>query len=393
MERPQVYCQNCRTPNSLRETHCRECGTRLLLVVFPQSLQYDTNHVPSFYEDHLLERVSLLELRLVQMSESLRIAMDIIRDQGKIVKENQQQVKHLRKKLGLGAEPEKSPVTRKKSPKKKEKTPPVREILAEHDAPNAGLFTKIIDEGVRLLKQHDEKEAFRMLERAVLLSPRNVPLLLFVGINYFFADNFAPAGKHLEQVLAIAPDRSEARLLLGTIAADEGDTEKARRLLSIHAESEKTAGVVNFIWGMTAAYDANWTESLAAFKLALEHGETSELHYLIGCSLFQLGDRAAALRHFQKAISIDRKYSDAWFMQAVIYHAQNDFEREGNMLRNTGEHLENGAQCFEFLQKGQIDFETALPFRHFKQKNARILTGGARRLALFVENLLAAAIE
>ena len=87
MERTPVYCQNCRSRNSLRDTHCQNCGTRLLLVVFPQSLQFDTNHVPSYYEDHLLERVSLLELRLVQMSESLRIAMEIIREQGKIVRE------------------------------------------------------------------------------------------------------------------------------------------------------------------------------------------------------------------------------------------------------------------------------------------------------------------
>ena len=80
-------------PEQFETSHCQNCGTRLLLVVFPQSLQYDTNHVPSFYEDHLLERVSLLELRLVQMSESLRIAMEIIREQGKIVKENQNQVR------------------------------------------------------------------------------------------------------------------------------------------------------------------------------------------------------------------------------------------------------------------------------------------------------------
>jgi hypothetical protein len=72
------YCQNCRAANDVGETICRNCGTRLMLVVFPQSLKYDTNYVPSFYEDHILERVSLLELRLSQITEQLAMALEFI---------------------------------------------------------------------------------------------------------------------------------------------------------------------------------------------------------------------------------------------------------------------------------------------------------------------------
>ena len=73
-----IYCQSCRAANDSNETHCQECGTRLLLVVFPSSLQYDTNHVPTYYEDHLLERVTLLELRIAQISERLESAFDFL---------------------------------------------------------------------------------------------------------------------------------------------------------------------------------------------------------------------------------------------------------------------------------------------------------------------------
>jgi patatin-like phospholipase/acyl hydrolase len=73
-----IYCQNCRSANDLSETHCRECGTRLLLVIFPNSLQYDTNHVPTYYEDHLLERVTLLELRLAQLAGRLESAFELL---------------------------------------------------------------------------------------------------------------------------------------------------------------------------------------------------------------------------------------------------------------------------------------------------------------------------
>ena len=77
------YCQNCRAANPVGETNCVRCGTRLLLVVFPQSLKYDTNYEPSFYEDHLLERVSILELRLAQITEQLALAYEFIAREAK----------------------------------------------------------------------------------------------------------------------------------------------------------------------------------------------------------------------------------------------------------------------------------------------------------------------
>lgn len=389
MERTPVYCQNCRTKNSLKETHCQNCGTRLLLVVFPQSLQYDTNHVPSFYEDHLLERVSLLELRLLQMSESLRIALEIIREQGKIVKETQHQVRLLNKRLGGQNEP-KSKENKTNAPPKTDQT--IEKIVAEHDSPNTELFTKLLHEGIGLLEKNEEKEAFQMLERAALLSPRNVPLALFTAKTYFFADKFADAKKHLERAFEMSPDNTEVLFLLGVIYADYADAEKARLFLSILAEHEKKAMVVNFIWGFLAAFEENWTEAVAALKLAQEHAEFAEICYLTGCVFFQQKDFVSALRHFQKAISLDRNYADAWFMQAVIYRLTDD-EREKNMLENAAELKEAGAQCAEFLRKNKLDLETALPFRHFKKKDARILTGGALRLSRFLKSEIFKAIE
>jgi len=382
VERTPVYCQNCRSQNSLRDTHCQNCGTRLLLVVFPQSLQYDTNHIPSYYEDHLLERVSLLELRLLQMSESLRLAMEIVREQGKLVKDNHNQIRALNKKLGPPGEKKSTP-NKGGAADKLSRT--IEQIVAEHDSPNGELFSKLLAEGVKLLEKTEEKEAFRMLERAVLLSPRNVPLLLFTAQRYFFVDKYGDAKKYLEKAFELAPDNLEILLFLGFIYADEGETEKARLFLSIPAENEKTARIVNFIWGMLAAFEEKWTESGAAFKLALEAEEIPELQYLLGCVYHQQKDEILSLRHLQRAISLDRKYSDAWFMQAVIYHLQND-EREKNMLQNASEMKEAGAQCAEFLRKNKLDLEIALPFQHFKKKDVWLLTGGALRLTRFLKN-------
>jgi tetratricopeptide (TPR) repeat protein len=403
VEKPSVYCQNCRSQNSLRETHCHNCGTRLLLVVFPNSLQYDTNHVPTYYEDHLLERVSILELRLVQMSESLRIAMDIIREQGSLIKENHALSKNLFQLLSsLDIEEAErfkqtwsdlKPKESKNKVAKDKNSQIIENIVAEHDSPNTELLTKLLNESVKLLAQNEEKESFRMLERAVLLSPKNVSLLTFIGKTFFFADKFSDAKKHLENAHLLVPDNFEILLLLGAIYADEAEAEKARRFLSILAGNKKTSCVVNFIWGILAAFEENWTESVAAFKLAQENAEVPELQYLIGCDYFQIADEIPALRHFEQAVAADKKYSDAWFMQAVICRSQMDEEREKNALQNAADKTEVGSQCGELLRKNKLELAVALPFQHFKKKNARLLTGGALRLMRFFKGEIGRAIE
>jgi len=389
VERPDVYCQNCRSQNSLRDTHCRQCGTRLLIVVFPQSLQYDTNQVPTFYEDHLLERVSLLELRLAQMGEGLRIAMEIMREQGKILRENHELVKSLFQKLG-GSD---IPPPKSKPPKSNKTSPVIEQIVAEHDSPNSELFSKLLTQTARLFEKNEEKEAFRMLERAALLSPRNLSLLVFAAKTGFLAEKFSEAKKYLEKAFDFAPDNLEVLLLLGTIYADEGETKKARLYLSILAERETTSRVVNFIWGMLAAFDENWSEAVAAFKVAAEQGASAELEYLLGCAYFQQQDFAAAERHFQNAGARAERYADAGFMQAVVYRKLNDEARAQASFEQAAMSKEPGAQSAEFLRKNKLDLQTALPFQHFGKRRARLLTGGAQRLAHFLKIEIVKAIE
>lgn len=403
MNKTSIYCQNCRAANSLRETHCQNCGTRLLLVIFPNSLQYDTNHVPSFYEDHLLERVSLLELRLVQLSESLQAAMEIIREQGKIVKEEHQLVKSLYRKLGLpggveaenpGISADDAPAAETESENEVSKTSQIiNEIIAEHDSPNRTLFTRLLEEGLKLLAQNEERQAFRMLERAALLSPKNVPLFVFIAEHLFLADKFNEAKKHLEQAFEIAPENPKTLFLLGVITADEADTEKARRLLSISANDQKTSPVVNYIWGILAAFEENWTECIAAFKQAMGKREIPELHYLIGCAYFQLNEQISAIWHLQRAVSMDVNYADSWFMQAVIYRIQKNKSAEKNALEMISEKGESGAQCREFLRNDQLNPEIALPFQNFRQTKVRLLTSGSLRLTRFFRHEIRKAFD
>ena len=398
------YCQNCRAANDFGETICRRCGTRLLLVVFPQSLKYDTNFAPSYYEDHLLERVSLLELRLAQMTEQLAAALEFISREVKSFQRDHTLLQSFFETIE-DVNPDFSEIlsrgTFERLSEKKEKQTAknkrekmLREIFAAHDAKQTELFAHLINEGIKLLSEKEEKQAFLNLERAALLSPRNVPLLVFVAEHLYRADKFDAALKNLEQAFEIEPANAKIRLLLGAIYGDAGATEKARKLLSILASEADKSFPVNYVWGMLAAFEDRWAEAAAAFKQASENAAAPEIYYLIGACYFQLGKLDAAANYFQTAISQDIKYADAWFMQSVVYHAAGDETNAANARAAALESQEAGAQCLEFLKKRKLPkIEIALPFQHFTSGKNNLLTGGARRLSRFFRERVHQLIE
>ena len=364
-----------------------------MLVVFPPSIRHDDGIIPSYYEDHLLERVSLLELRLSQITEQLAMAYEYINRESKLFQKDHTLLQAFFETIHK-VNPDLSDVISKNTleifGEKKVKLQTenhyeqvLAEILVGYDHKQTELLTHLFKEGIRLLEQNEEKQAFLMFERAVLLSPQNIPLLVFTSGKLFRADKFKDARKHLENAFEFAPHNEKVLLLLGAIYADEAETKKARRLLSVLVNIPEKSLCVNYIWGMLAAFEEKWAESLAAFKQSAGDEEIPELEYLIGCAYFQLQNHKSALQHLQKATSLDIKYADAWFMQSLIYEVSGSRESAENTRQAAFESKEAGAQCHEFLKEKQPTYlETALPFNHLTSAKY-LLTKGSVRLSKF----------
>jgi len=404
VEKISHYCQKCRAANEPGIASCWRCGTRLMLVVFPPSMRHEEGVVPSYYEDHLLERVSLLELRLAQVMEQLAMAYDFIRRETESFEKDHallQSFFEAIQKLNPDLSEALSRNTLELLDEKRQQLVAdnkqeqiLREIFSHHTGSNIELFAHLVNEAIKLLHKGEEKQAFRTLERATLLSPKNVPLLVFVADKFFRADKFDLAKKNLETAFELAPQNAKVLFLLGVICADESETENARKLLSVLINDPNKAFCVNYVWAMLAAFEENWTESLAAFKQALKSLETPEIHYLIGCAYFQLQNYKTALRYFQKTVSLNTKFADAWFMQSIVYKLLNNEENEKKAIAAAFESKEAGAQCLELLKGNkQPDFETALPFVHFKKKEKHLLFNGSRRLTKFFREQIFKSID
>ncbi|MEK7722777.1 MAG: tetratricopeptide repeat protein [Acidobacteriota bacterium] len=367
------YCQNCATNNQLGERSCRKCGTRLMLVVFPPSIRHDEGIVPSFYEDHLLERVTLLEIRLSQVAERLAIALDLVLRQTKNTHSDHLLLETLIDSLNTLGAVEKDTLTQKwrnrikkideneKSESKDEKL--LREVTSQVVESKKDLFRRIISESLKLLSNNEDKQAFRTLERALEISPQNSRLLLFIAENYFLNDKSEAAKVYLEKILEIEKDNQKAKLLLATVLADLLKFDKAKIYLQELSAEQNFEFISNYILGTISAFQKDWKSSLDYLKVSVTVSNKPETHYLLGCVYFQLQKFKLALQHLQKAVETDTNFADAWFMLAVIYKLIGDETKSYQSIELAWSSKEAGAECLRFMKRGsQIEVEVALPF-------------------------------
>lgn len=88
------YCQKCRGANPLGQEFCQRCGTRLMLIVEPPSARIDIPaHTP--HEEHLLERMTMLENTLARLAERLEQSLKLLLRQSETTYSNHALVKSL----------------------------------------------------------------------------------------------------------------------------------------------------------------------------------------------------------------------------------------------------------------------------------------------------------
>src|SRR5262245_52547724 len=71
------FCQKCRAANPLGQEFCQRCGTRLMIVVQPPSVRVDVSATTP-HEEHLLERMTMLENTLARLAERLEQGLKLL---------------------------------------------------------------------------------------------------------------------------------------------------------------------------------------------------------------------------------------------------------------------------------------------------------------------------
>ena len=71
------FCQKCCAANPLGQEFCLRCGTRLMIVVQPPSMRVDPTETTP-HEEHLLERLTILENTLARLAERLEQGLNLL---------------------------------------------------------------------------------------------------------------------------------------------------------------------------------------------------------------------------------------------------------------------------------------------------------------------------
>src|SRR5580765_3052254 len=90
----QHFCQKCRAANPLGQEFCLRCGTRLMIVVQPPSVRVDQAETTP-HEEHLLERLTMLENTLARLAERVEQGLKLLLRQSETAYTNHALVKSL----------------------------------------------------------------------------------------------------------------------------------------------------------------------------------------------------------------------------------------------------------------------------------------------------------
>jgi tetratricopeptide (TPR) repeat protein len=374
------------------------CGTRLMLIVEPPATRFEIHGRTAAHEEHLLERVSALENVLKRMIARLEHGMEMLlryaRNSyfdrllvetlvGVLSEAGTVDVDSLHKAWGERCR--KDAIEQDEQERREQLRV---EIIARYQGAGKKTFAGYINEGMDKLGEKETARGLRLLERAAAMSAGIAPLLSFIGEHFFREGKMTLARDYLARALEAEPEDHRVCLLLGLACGDEGEAERAKKLLSDAARRGGASFAAHYGLGRLLAAEQIWTAALAEFKRALAARPSPEAHYVVGCVCYQLGRNRMAARHLRKAVEMDERYAAAYYMLGLALMREGQQERASEAFsaaRAAGQDEPRYRQTGGRRKRQDDAAVAALLFGGAaRQSGKRLVTSGDKRLASVV---------
>lgn len=396
MQSVTYYCQKCLAANPFGQELCARCGTRLMLVVEPPTGRFETDMMSAGSEEHLLERVSALENRLMRITDRLEQSLNLLLRQAR-----NSYFDHALLESLIGLLSEAGGIDREKLEAlwhercrtdsvvrdEMERRDRLRQDIVEsYRGPKPETFAQIIAEGIYSLNTGETEQGLGTLERASMLAPNNAPLLSFLGEQFFRAGRMTEARGYLQRAFDLAPGDDRVCLLLGLALGDDGEAESAKRLLSDAVRRNDSSFAAHYGLGRIFAAEERWRDALSEFKRALAARTSPEAHYVVGCVYYQLGQDRMAARHLRKAIEMDNGYAAAFYVLGLTLLRTGE-RREARACfqsarEKSGSEPRYGTAARVMLKAARRTPPPETPFFNVaRARGRRLVTSGDRRLA------------
>ena len=325
-----MICQVCGTTNELDREFCAKCQSKLLVVSgAAETYEEGTSEEGVSLDEHLLERVSVLEEIVKRSAETLKMLLEAVNRQEKngfVSQTGLLALKDLLERKGLLVEEELLDLWETRvdlhmaAMEKRERFLERKErMLGGFSGDRRERFKALLADAEFAFYALDPEKAVHALEEAFRLDRTNAELAFYLGETAFNEGEADRAAQMLRTVLAREPRHFEALVYMGVLENEAGRTDRALEVLKEAVAVKPDAFLPYFALGALYALRGQLARAETFLKKAVEIDENPQAFSLIGTIAYERGRLAEATEAFQKAVRLDPDDEDALYQLGLCY--------------------------------------------------------------------------
>jgi tetratricopeptide (TPR) repeat protein len=328
-----MYCQACGAVNRDDHEYCVRCHQKLLVLsgaVVEDEEAYDEAAEESFtFDEHLLERISILEEAVKRTAETVRQLLGALHKQEKNILIGQTGLSALRELLEqkqvIGWE-EWNDLWESKMDyqllalEKRERFVAVKErIAALYHGDKRKVFLQHLDDAEYALFAFDIERAVAALEAAFKLDRDNYELAYFLGETHFNEGQAEQALACFSRVLEVKPDHYEGLVYSGVIHYERGDHGRAEDYLKRAVALYPDTFLPHFSLGAVYAGQGNLAKAVLFLERAVSLDAVPHALFLLGSCFYEMGKLGPAIQHLQESVRLDPAFEEAYHLLGLAY--------------------------------------------------------------------------
>ncbi len=329
----RFLCQSCGTANGEREEFCRRCHQKLLVVsgpVLEEDLAFDAHPDDSFsFDEHLLERISVLEEVVKRSAETLRQLLAALRKQERNILINNTGLGALRELLeqrevlptGEWSELWQTRVEDQlQTMERRERFLARRERIASlFEGAGRGEFERRLQEADLAFSACDGTAARQALEDAHRLDEKNYELGSLLGEMSFEEGETERALGYFRAVLAEKPDHFEGLVYGGALYYERSELRRAEELLKRAAGLSPDSFLPHLSLGSVYLAGGDLPRAAAHLERAITLDPAPQALYLFGTCLYEMGRLGEAIKRLEEAVDADPALEEAHQLLGLAY--------------------------------------------------------------------------
>jgi len=328
-----MLCQTCGAPNADDQEYCVRCHQKLLVLSgasAEEDLVESESPEESFsFDEHLLERISILEEVVKRTAETVRQLLGGLYKQEKNLLVTQTGVSTLRELLER-----KNVVVREEwndlwearmdyqllALEKRERFMAIKDRIATlYRGNKRKAFVQHLEDAEYALFAFDVERAVLSLEAAYRLDRDNHELAFFLGETHFNEGATSEALLCFQRVLEVKPDHYEGLIYSGVIYHERGENERAEEYLKRAVTLYPDSFLPHFSLGAIYASQGKLARAVVFLEKAVLIDRMPQAMFLLGSSYHEMGKTTLAQKWLEETVRHDPGFEEAHHLLGLAY--------------------------------------------------------------------------